>query len=104
MDKNNFQRIVFNEYELNKFIMKHFPESDSSILILSSSLNNLVTIYNSDVREFNFYYSIFPNFFFAKKMNLKREKYFDIEYGKENEDPIVKSKKFPEWAKNVDTI
>lgn len=104
LNKSNSLEIVFYEYQLNRFIIKEFQGTDKNILGLDSSSNTLASIYNSVVRDFNLYYSVFPNFFFAKEKNLKSEKYFEIEYGKENEDPIKKSKEFPEWAKNVDTI
>jgi len=104
LNKKNSLDIGFNEYQVNKFVMNQLQESDTNILDLNSGLNTLIIHYNSMVQDYNFYYSMFPNFFFAKKMKLKKEKYFEIEYGKENEDPIVKSRKFPEWAENVDTI
>ena len=89
---------------LRSMISKNIDKVDYLQAQLDSMLNILAGNYNSVVRDFNLYYSMFPNFFFAKEKHLKREKYFEIEYGKENEDPIVKSKEIPEWAKNVDTI
>jgi len=104
INKNNSSDVVISEYQLNKFMMKRFPEPDKSILDLINSLNTLSINYNSVAKDYNVYFSTFPNFLIAKKNKLKRAFYFDIEYGKENEDPVKKSKELPEWAKNVDTI
>jgi hypothetical protein len=103
-NESNSIEIVFDEYKINKYILKKNPNSDENISKLNNSLNILMTNYNSVVKDYNLFFSTFPNFLFAKKMNLHRAKYFEMEYGVENEDPIEKSKKFPEWAKNVDTI
>ena len=103
-NESNSIEIVFDEYEINKYILEKFPISDENISKLNNSLNTFKTNFNSVVKDYNLYFSTFPNFFFAKKMNLHRAKYFEIEYGIENEDPIEKSKELPEWAKNVDTI
>jgi len=93
----------FNEYKLNKFLMSKCPDLEKKTIVLYQELNEMTTVYNSLVKDFNVNYSIFPNFIFAKRRGLKRFKYLTIEYGKENQDPIEKSKEVPEWAKNVDT-
>ena len=102
-NKDNSIEIVFNEYQLNKFLMENVSETDTKILELNNSLNTLKTNYNSVVKDYNLYFSIFPNFIVAKKMHIKRAKYFEIEYGKVNENPIKKSEELPDWAKNIDT-
>lgn len=104
LNKNNSLNIVFDEYLLNKIMMQHLAESDKTFVELNSNLNILKTNYNSVVKDYNVYFSIFPNFIIAKKRKFKKAYYFNIEYGKENEDPIKKSKELPEWAKNADTI
>jgi hypothetical protein len=93
----------FNEYKLNKFVLNNQPNKGTETESLYQELNEITTEYNSIVKDFNVYYSTFPNFIFAKRNGYKREKFLTIEYGKENQDPIEKSKEIPEWAKNVDT-
>ncbi|MEA4936991.1 MAG: LemA family protein [Paludibacter sp.] len=67
-------------------------------------LNDLTKGYNEYVLDYNQYLSTFPNFIIAKRNGLKRKEFFSIQYGIENEDPKIKSKKLPEWAIGVDTI
>jgi outer membrane receptor protein involved in Fe transport len=81
----------------------YHPAQFYSPIGLYQELNGLMNEYNSSVKNYNVYYTIFPHFIFAKRKGFKRDKYLTIEYGKENQDPIEKSKEVPEWAKNVDT-
>ena len=101
--KVNLLEIEFNEYKLNKFLMNKCPDLDEKTKSLYRELNKMTTEYNSAVKDYNVYYTIFPHFIIAKRKGFKRDKYLTIEYGKENRDPIEKSKELPEWAKNVDT-
>ena len=102
-NKDNSIEIVYTEYLLNDFIMRHLSEIDNKILETDKNLNALAENYNVMVKDYNVYLSTFPNFIIAKKENFKKASYFNIEYGKDNEDPIKKSKELPDWAKNVDT-
>jgi hypothetical protein len=102
-DKDNSIEIVYDEYLLNNFIIRHLSEKDKKILEINKSLNALEENYNVIVKNYNVYISTFPNFIIAKKENFKKALYFNIEYGKDNEDPIKKSKELPEWAKGIDT-
>lgn len=67
-------------------------------------MNAIIDEYNDRTLDYNKYISIFPNFVFAKKNGFIKKKYFTIKYGIENEDPILKSKELPEWAKGIDTL
>ena len=93
----------FNEYKLNKFLLNKCLDMGKETESIYQELNEITTEYNSSVKDYNVYYTIFPNFIIAKRKGYKREKFLTIEYGKENQDPIEKSKEIPEWAKNVDT-
>ena len=44
------------------------------------------------------------NLLIAKKNGFTRKKFFSVRYGVENNDPIIKSKELPEWAKYKDTL
>ena len=100
--KGNNPELIFYEYKINQFIMTHFL-NQKQILNFNIQLNNDISKYNSMTREYNEYISIFPNFIVAKNHNYYRAKYFDINYGNINKDPIQKSKELPEWAKGIDT-
>lgn len=93
----------FNEYKLNKFLLNSCLDMLKETESLHQELNKMTTEYNSTVKDYNVYYSTFPNFIFAKRKGYKREKLLTIEYGNENQDPIEKSNEMPEWAINVDT-
>lgn len=66
-------------------------------------INNKIDYYNSVAFDYNKYVSLFPNFYFAKQKGYDRKKYFEMKYGSTNEAPNEQAKKFPEWAKGVDT-
>jgi len=95
--------IEFKEYKLNDFLMRNGHDKINVTDSLFRELNNIRTEYNSYVQDFNLYYTMFPNIIFARQKGYKREKYFSLEYGAENQNPIEKSKEIPEWAQNVDT-
>ena len=95
--------IEFKEYKLNDFLMRNGQDKINVTDSLFRELNNIRTEYNSYVQDFNLYYTMFPNIIFARQKGYKREKYFSLEYGAENQNPIEKSKEIPEWAQNVDT-
>lgn len=101
---------VHLEYKLNESLLNIkktdgfvILEEDLSISKVDSMLNLKIDRYNNLVKSFNEYYTVFPNILVAKYLGLSRKKYFTIKYGEKNEDPIVKSKEVPEWARDVDT-
>ncbi|BDU23415.1 hypothetical protein [Flavobacterium sp. GSB-24] len=71
---------------------------------LDIKYNNVIAKYNEATLNYNKYISIFPNFYFAKSHGFFKKKYFTIKYGVKNNDPIVKSKELPAWAKDQDTL
>jgi hypothetical protein len=66
--------------------------------------NTAIDHYNNLALRYNKYFSVFPNFIFAKNYGYTKRKFFTIKYGVKNEDPVVKSKELPEWAKGIDTL
>lgn len=106
------------EYDVNKIYLKvFFKYSQDSVLkkkkeyklleqvnYKDDKINSVIEDYNSAVLDYNRYIATFPNFLFAKRNGFNKKKYFNIKFGEENEDPVVKSKKFPEWAKDKDTL
>jgi len=101
-NKSKILEFEFNEYKLNDFLLRNCQDKNNVTDSLFRELNNIRIEYNSYVQDFNLYYTMFPNIIFAKQKGYRREKYFSIEYGKENQNPIEKSKEIPEWAQNVD--
>ncbi len=102
-NKSKTLEIEFNEYKLNDFLLRNYQNKINVIDSLFRELNNIRTEYNSYVQDFNLYYTMFPNIIFARQKGYKREKFFGIEYGIENQNPIEKSKEIPEWAQKADT-
>ena len=94
--------LEYFEYKINNYLLANFP--NKKVLIeLYDKLNNDLANYNAQTKEYNLYISTFPNFIVAKRLNFHKSKYFSIKYGGTNEDPILKSKELPEWAKGVGT-
>jgi len=60
--------------------------------------------YNMMVEDYNIKVSTFPQSLFAKKNGLVPKKYFNMNYGIENEDPIEKNKKINEWILKGDSL
>lgn len=102
-NKSKILEFEFNEYKLNDFLLRNCQDKNNVTDSLFRELNNIRIEYNSYVQDFNLYYTMFPNIIFAKQKGYRREKYFSINYGKENQNPIEKLKEIPEWAQNVDT-
>ena len=123
IDRNLRERIKYSnecklgfvelEYELNKTMMSLLDSTNinlskyktfKNIFITSNDkLNALIAEYNNAVLSYNLYISTFPNFIIAKRNGFVRKKFFEIKYGVNNENPIEKSKKLPEWAVGIDT-
>lgn len=102
-NKSDILKVEFNEYKLNDFLLRNYQDKITITDSLFRKLNSIRKEYNSYVQDFNLYYAIFPNIIFAKQNGYKREKYFSIDYGEINQNPIEKAKEIPEWAQNVDT-
>ena len=94
--------LEYFEYKINNYLLANFP-NQKVLIELYDKLNNDLTTYNAQTKEYNVYISDFPNFIVAKRLHYHKAKYFTIIYGGTNEDPILKSKELPEWAKGVDT-
>ncbi len=94
--------LEFYEYKINNYILAHFP-NQKNLSELDYKLNKDLSNYNARAKEYNVYISMFLNFIIAKRLQYHKAKYFTIKYGETNEDPIIKSKELPEWARGVDT-
>jgi len=106
LERKNKSRILefeFYEYKLNDFLIKNCQDNMNITDSLFLELNKIRTEYNFLIEDYNVYYTTFPNIIFAKQKGYSREKFFTIEFGKENQNPIEKSKEIPEWAEKVDT-
>lgn len=94
------------EYEVNKAYLnleKCFEEQSNnkikidSLKLNAEELNKIVDEYNSNVLDFNKYYSTFPNFMFGSKEGFRREKFFYLKYGEDNEEYYNQKKKTDKW-------
>ena len=102
-NKSKTLEIEFKEYKLNDFLLRNCQDKKNVTDSLFRELNNIRTEYNSYVQDFNLYYTMFPNIIFARQKDYKREKYFGVEFGVKNQNPIEKSEEIPEWAQKVGT-
>ena len=82
------------EYEVNKAYLnlekciEDQPDSKINLNPLklnAEELNKIVDEYNSNVLDFNKYYSTFPNFVFGSKEGIRRKSFY-LRYGENNED------------------
>lgn len=95
------------EYTINKAYLqleKCFENTSSnktqtnSLKLNAEKLNKIVDEYNANVLDFNQYYSKFPNFLLAKKNGFKREEFFYLKYGENNDDYYNQKKKVQKWV------
>lgn len=91
-DKVNSLEIQLYEYKLNKYILSKGLRPNVETSYLYEELNKIITEYNTSVKYYNVYSSTFPNSIVAKRKGMKRAVYFNLAYGKENQDPVEKSK------------
>ena len=68
----------------------------------TEAINKTIEKYNSSVRDYNQYYTSFPNFIIAKSYGFKRKDYFEIQYGIENIDPKIAKKERREWQRKIE--
>ncbi|WP_276380740.1 hypothetical protein [Flavobacterium sp. H4147] len=94
--KENSKEFEYNEYKINKFIVPNSLISD-----LNNSLNSTLKAYNEAARSYNFYKIKFPIFLIVRKIKFSKNfKYFEIQYGIDNEETMNKKKKIENWIKN----
>ncbi|MEO4004069.1 LemA family protein [Flavobacterium sp. CAU 1735] len=108
--------LVYKQYLSNKYMLpliKFYSENDQLVNIdkkniLKNTLDNIektntvVEKYNSSVRDYNLYYSTFPNFLIAKSCGFKRKDYFEMRFGVENKDPKITQKERREWQRKIE--
>lgn len=107
--------LVYYQYLSNKYmlpIMKYYSdnqigdtEKQKALKRLENNIddiNKIIEKYNSSVRDYNRYYSSFPNFIIAKSYGFKRKDYFEIRYGIENIDPKLAKKNRREWQRKIE--
>lgn len=94
------------EYEVNKAYLSleeclkeqpDYKEKVDSLKLNAEELNKLVDEYNSNVLDFNKYYSTFPNFIFGSREGFRREKFFYLKYGEDNDEYYNQKKKTNKW-------
>ena len=107
---------VHKQYLSNKYMLPLIQsDSNNSELtylgkdkILKDIQNNIEDInvaiakYNSSAKDYNFYYSSFPNFIIAKSNGLKRKGYFEIRFAVENKDPEILKMEQKEWQRKIE--
>jgi len=71
------------------------------ISYLNNSLNSTLKAYNEAARSYNFYKIKFPIFLIVRKTKFSKNfKYFEMQYGIDNEETMNKKKKIENWIKN----
>jgi hypothetical protein len=96
--------------DISEFYKKDtlFTKNEINILqkleVNKKEANAAIDKYNQLALDYNKYLSVFPNFIFAKNYGYAKRKFFTIKYGFANEDPIIRNKELPEWAKGIDTL
>jgi len=100
--KSNIQYCDSNfinfEYAINRLALIENLKQEN-ILELNVNSNK----YNSLVRSYNTQRNIFPTSIILKNSGLKDHyKYFEIEYGVQNESPQQKRRKTREWQKKIE--
>lgn len=108
--------LVYEQYLSNKYMLpliKFYSENDQladaekknalkNIQDNIEKINKVIEKYNSSVRDYNLYYTSFPNFIIAKSYGFKRKDYFEIQFGVENIDPKIAKKERREWQRKIE--
>ncbi|MFA9189389.1 LemA family protein [Flavobacterium magnesitis] len=106
-----YEQYLSNKYTLPliKFYSKNEQlvdnEKKNTLMNVANNIekiNKVIEKYNSSVRDYNLYYSSFPNFIIAKSYGFKRKDYFEIQYGIENIDPKIVKKERREWQRKIE--
>lgn len=106
---------VYVEFLLNKHFLMTFDQHKKNIdFLLDNKVvfetilddieeqNLIISKYDSKVRDYNAFISIFPNFIIAKQSGFKRKKYFQIKFGVENKNPKLVRHETIEWIKQIE--
>lgn len=108
--------LVYEQYLSNKYMLpliKFYSENDQLADVEKKNalknirdnierINKVIEKYNSSVRDYNLYYTSFPNFIIAKSYGFKRKDYFEIQFGVENIDPKIAKKERREWQRKIE--
>lgn len=87
--------LLENEYIINDSL-RNYKYMDS----VDQKLNNSLLIYNTNVKEFNSKYTSFPYSYLRIKKSVSLYDYFEIVYGKNNDETIKKNQKINDWIEN----
>lgn len=108
--------LVYQEYLSNKYMLpliKFYTENEKTlndqekesfkkIQFNLENTNKVIEKYNLSVKDYNSFYSSFPNFLIAKSYNFKRKNYFEIQFGVENLDPKIVKKERRDWQRKIE--
>lgn len=89
--------LLYNEYILNDSLRQ---SENKEIILLNDKLNESLLMYNSNVKEFNLKYSVFPYNYLRRRKGVELYDYFNINYGQDNTELINQQKRTDEWIKN----
>lgn len=99
---NKYFLMTFNSYTNDKVILHKNKDMFEKILNDIEEQNLIIANYDSNVRDYNTFISIFPNFIIAKHNGFKRKKYFQIKFGLENKNPKQVRLETIEWIKQIE--
>lgn len=102
--------IIYHQYLANKYALPlldfYLKDKGTShnpkIRACTDTINKAIENYNFSVKDYNEYFSVFPNFIIGKSIGLKRKKYFYIQFGIENKDPKTEKKERRSWQRKIE--
>lgn len=99
---NKYFLMTFDPYLKNKDLLLENKKKFESILKDIAEQNIIIADYDSNVRDYNTFIGIFPNFIIAKSNGFKMKKYFQIKFGEKNKDPKLVRQETLEWMKKIE--
>lgn len=110
---NNAKEFIMLEYDTNSALLNTIDSlefgSDAEIkgiideLIEQKAKINMIAVrYNSAVMKHNQYFSVFPNFAFARETPYSRKLLFTIKYGEKNQNPKEREEEIQRLFDNLE--
>lgn len=89
---NNADELIWTEFKLNEKTYKN-----DSLKSINDELNLLKDKYNTELKEFNSNWAIFPYNLIKIRQNFSKYTFLNIDYGKTNQENMKKKKEVENW-------
>lgn len=82
----NLKNYIINENKINNYSLiltnniNLINNKESELISLINQCNFSIEKFNNNVKDYNYYRSVFPNFFIAKKQNLFNLEFIELNY------------------------